>query len=168
MHLKDIFCAFDKNTEHLCGANTGRRDGNPCDRSDRGATRDVSKFKMASSCPAFREDQVLLYKALRDGDVTVVDNLLPVACINTRPFEALWHAPGAEATCLHVAVCCLQVQMVQWLLDHGADPNMSGDGKSTLDMLTCYELFEGARVARPADVIAIRDLLTRSLQGTDQ
>ncbi len=118
----------------------------------------------ATVTPLSPEDQVLLYKALRDGDVAFVAGILTAERINTCPFEALWHAPGAEATSLHVAVCCVQPAMVQWLLDHGADPTVSGGGKTTLEMLTCYDLFEAARVSRPGDVVAIRDMLKAHLQ----
>ena len=100
-----------------------------------------------------------LYKAVRDGDIARVAELLPRARVNERPFEALWHAPGPEATCLHLAVCCVQPALCEWLLAHGADAGLSAGGHSTLAMLEAFDLFEPARVQRPADVAAVRAIL---------
>ena len=105
------------------------------------------------------EEQMTLYKAVRDGDIASVAQLLPPARVNERPFEALWHAPGPEATCLHLAVCCVQPALCEWLLAHGADPGLSAGGHSTLAMLEAFDLFEPARVQRPADVAAVRATL---------
>jgi hypothetical protein len=106
------------------------------------------------------EAQMNLYKAVRDGNIATVTDLLPVANINDRPFEALWHDPGAEATCLHLAVCCVQPDLVAWLLAHGADPHLTAGGHSTLAMLDAFDLFAPARLQRPADVAKVRAMLT--------
>jgi len=109
------------------------------------------------------EDQHLLYKAVRDGNVPVVAAMLPKACINQAPFEALWHEPGPEATCLHLAVCCVQPEMVAHLLACGADPCIRAGGHTCKSMLTAFDLFAPARELRPEDVQAVLLMLEDSL-----
>lgn len=105
------------------------------------------------------KEQMTLYKAVRDGNIASVAELLPLARVNERPFEALWHAPGPEATCLHLAVCCVQPDLVAWLLAHGADASLTAGGHSTLAMLEAFDLFAPARLQRPTDVSAVRAIL---------
>jgi hypothetical protein len=116
------------------------------------------------------EEQYKLYIAVRDGSIDAVTRLLGLgagpesedsAACNSRPFESLWHEPGPEATVLHLAVCCVQAELVAFLLAHGADPSLSAGGKSSLDQLEAYPLFEPARMTRPQDVLRIRELLSR-------
>jgi hypothetical protein len=118
------------------------------------------------------EEQYELYISVRDGNIEAVSRLLGLgaqaeggdaAACNSRPFESLWHEPGQEATVLHLAVCCVQAELVAFLLAHGADPSLSAGGKSSLDQLEAYPLFEPARIARPQDVLRIRELLSERL-----
>lgn len=114
------------------------------------------------------EQQYELYIAVRDGNIAVVTQILGLgagssendaAACNSRPFEALWHEPGPEATVLHLAACCIQADLVAFLLDHGADPALTAAGKSTVEQLEAYPLFEPARITRPGDVQRIREML---------
>jgi len=109
------------------------------------------------------EDQHVLYKAVRDGDVASVTKTVPKDYINQAPFETLWHDPGPEATCLHLAVCCVQPEMVAHLLACGADPTIGAGGHTTMSMLNAFELFAPARELRPDDVRAVQRLLEDSL-----
>jgi HAD superfamily hydrolase (TIGR01549 family) len=112
-----------------------------------------------------------LYVAVRDGDVARVETLVAKieGGVNARPFEALWHAPGAEATCLHLAACCARPHVAAWLVSHGANPLLRmRDGKTPLDCVGAFDLFAPALVGRPDDVAAVRSLLraaTPSPQG---
>ena len=105
------------------------------------------------------EEQVALYKALRDGDLATVSSLITTSNVNHCPFEALWHQPGPDATALHVAVCCLQPEIVKFLLAAGADASRSAGGYSTVQMIDAFDLFASAREQRPQDAQAVRRLL---------
>ncbi len=91
------------------------------------------------------EDQYKLYVAVRDGDIALVASLLQLESpdshkldINGRYFESLWHEPGEEATILHLAACCIQLELVQWLLDHGANPNIKASNYTVLDVVGAH------------------------------
>jgi hypothetical protein len=111
------------------------------------------------------EEQYELYLAIRDGNITQVELIFQkknkniIEVINNRPFDGLWHEPGPEATCLHLAVCCLQVDLVEWLLRHGADPNILANGCKPLEMIEAYDLFAPVRALRPQDIAKIKLLL---------
>ena len=113
------------------------------------------------------EEQHTLYLAIRDGDLSTVMELLRTGgqtddirqVVNCRPFEALWHAPGPEATCLHLAACCLQVEVVRFLLENGADPEVVANGCKAIDIVDTIDLMAAAREQRPDDVVEVKKLL---------
>jgi len=110
------------------------------------------------------EDQHALYQAVRDGDVEFVAKTVPNSKINLPPFSALWHEPGEAATCLHLAVCCIQPAMVAHLLACGADPSISAGKYTTMAMLSAFDLFAPARAQRPQDLISVQQLLEEALK----
>lgn len=124
-----------------------------------------------------------MYIAVRDGDVATTQRLLldeamrvdkaadkalstagdkekVCSVINICFFDALWHEPGPEATCLHLAACAVRPELVAWLLTHGADAAKEAGGKTALQMLEAFELFAPARAQRPDDVDKVRALLS--------
>jgi hypothetical protein len=113
------------------------------------------------------EEQHTLYIAVRDGDLSTVMELLRTGgqtddirqVVNCRPFEALWHAPGPEATCLHLAACCLQVAVVRFLLENGADSEAVANGSKPIDIVDTIDLMAAARKQRPDDVVEVKKLL---------
>lgn len=90
------------------------------------------------------ETQYELYLAVRDGDIAKVIEIMrwnasePYTSIglnvNSRPFETLWHPPGSDSTILHLACCCLQYDLVLFLLKSGANPFLKANN---LIQLTC-------------------------------
>lgn len=112
------------------------------------------------------EDQVILYRAIRDGDCEMVKATLRLSVpnqsyekANCRPFESLWHEPGPEATPLHLAVCCIQYEVASMLILHGADRSLKASGLTAFDMIEKYELFEPARVTNPTELERLKLLL---------
>lgn len=113
-----------------------------------------------SSSPFSPEEQVELYRAVRDNNIETIKSLFSAEInINCRPFEALWHEPGPEATVLHLAACCIQPDVVEYLLARGADRNIEVAGLKPVDVAIKYELFEPARIQRPQDVERVIQLL---------
>ena len=109
------------------------------------------------------EEQVQLYQSIRDGDVDAVQRmmlqrLVPLP-IDSRPFDALWHDPGPEATPLHLAACCLRPALVGWLLEQGADVSLTAQGRDALQMVDAFDLFAPARAQRPSDRLDVLVLL---------
>lgn len=115
------------------------------------------------------EQQVIIYKAVRDGNINELREILQIDeqqstryDINCRPFDSLWHDPGNESTLLHLACCCIQYEMVKFLLDLGADPTVTAQGLRPIDVVDKYDLFESARLLRASDVVKIKNLLDSS------
>jgi hypothetical protein len=112
------------------------------------------------------EQQHALYLAVRDGDVATAASLLTDGgsvdlrhTVNCSPFDALWHEPGPDATCLHLAACCLQVDMVRFLLSNGANPAAVANGRKAVDCVDTIDLFAAACAQRPGDVAKVKALL---------
>ncbi len=105
------------------------------------------------------EDQHILYLAVRDGDISTIESFINQIGIDCQPFEALWHEPGPEATCLHLAVCCCQYETVKYLLSKNANIDLKANGKTALEMIESYDLFEPTRVQNPENVDRIKKLL---------
>jgi Ankyrin repeat len=116
------------------------------------------------------EEQHRLYLAARDGNVSSTSELLMLiaartgkqdvaSVVNTTPFESLWHEPGPDATCLHLAACAIQPILVRWLLDNGADRELKAGGRTASEMVHAFDLFARARLERPEDVEAVEALL---------
>lgn len=123
---------------------------------------------MASSLAP--EIQYELYTAIRDGNIEKICVLLRIDDlssslhfdINSAPFESLWHPPGDHATCLHLAVCAVRPNVVEFLLNHGADPYAIADGRTAFEMIDAFELFEPGRVQRPDDMKKVEQILNHA------
>ena len=111
------------------------------------------------------EIQYNLYIAIRDGDIPRISSLLHLdgsgepLDVNCRPFESLWHEPGPESTCLHLAACAIRADVVSFLLEHGADKTSTATGKTPREVVTAYDLFAPARIEREKEVERILELL---------
>ncbi len=115
------------------------------------------------------ENQFVLYKAIRDGDIVSLKNVLNFQNdmskdnierrVNCRPFSALWHEPGPECTLLHLAVCCVQVEVVKFLIDHGADPYSLASDLTPLQVIDKYDLFLPARMEKAKELQDIKQIL---------
>ena len=71
----------------------------------------------------------------------------------------LWHEPGPQATMLHLACCCIQPAMVEWLLENGADMDVELFGLATVDLIDAFGLFSSTRALKPQEAQQIRDML---------
>ena len=110
------------------------------------------------------EAQYLIYLACRDGDINSITNFFHLnnenkINLNIKPFDSLWHEPGNESSLLHLASCCIQVELVEFLLKNGSNPLNKANGLTCLDILEKYELFEPARLKNFDGVEKIRFLL---------
>ena len=125
-------------------------------------------MEVSSKVDLSPEEQFELYQGIRDGNIATVRRILferPVVTgplsVDCRPFEALWHDPGPEATPLHLAACCLQPTLVAWLLEQNADKTLVAQGQTALQMIDSFDLFAPARAQRPDDRLAVLALLSK-------
>lgn len=106
------------------------------------------------------EDQYKLYIAIRDGTLEIIEKfVVDMDDINSPPFDSLWHDPGNESTLLHLASCCIQLKVVEFLLKQGANPLICAQGLTSIDVLEKYELFMPTRIQKANEVIQIRKIL---------
>lgn len=83
------------------------------------------------------------------------DDAQAFAMLDANP--ALTHATGRRWSPLHVSVAMLNLRLVEWLLDHGANPNQPSDqGLPPLDLLGRF-----ASAPRHEQTIAVSSLLLR-------
>ena len=166
--VQDIRKEIAENHEKVVQMVEGVKDDTTAIRDDTGKIKalQMKKKQKGDDFALEPEQQHALYLAVRDGDVATAASLLTDGgsvdlrhTVNCSPFDALWHEPGPDATCLHLAACCLQVDMVRFLLSNGANPAAVANGRKAVDCVDTIDLFAAACAQRPGDVAKVKALL---------